>query len=88
MYRLFDSWEPDAVVMDRECGIYADWRKVHRIHFEGEVFKWHRQLGICRLMESAIGLAMRDYAAIAMPVTSAQVAKAWVRSDRRLAAVS
>jgi len=30
--RLFDSWEPDAVVMDRERGLYADWRKVHPIH--------------------------------------------------------
>ena len=37
--RLFDSWEPDAVVMDRERGIYADWRKVHPINFEGEFFK-------------------------------------------------
>jgi FMN-dependent oxidoreductase (nitrilotriacetate monooxygenase family) len=37
--QLFDSWEPDAVVMDRERGIYADWRKVHPIHFEGEFFK-------------------------------------------------
>jgi FMN-dependent oxidoreductase (nitrilotriacetate monooxygenase family) len=39
VYRLLDSWEPDAVVMDRERGIYADWRKVHPIHFEGEFFK-------------------------------------------------
>jgi hypothetical protein len=39
VYRLFDSWEPDAVVMDRECGIYVDWRKVLPIHFEGEFFK-------------------------------------------------
>jgi FMN-dependent oxidoreductase (nitrilotriacetate monooxygenase family) len=37
--QLFDSWEPDAVVMDRERGIYADWRKVHPILFEGEFFK-------------------------------------------------
>ena len=37
--QLFDSWEPDAVVMDRERGVYADWRKVHPIHFEGEFFK-------------------------------------------------
>jgi alkanesulfonate monooxygenase SsuD/methylene tetrahydromethanopterin reductase-like flavin-dependent oxidoreductase (luciferase family) len=39
VYQLFDSWEPGAVVMDRERGIYADWRKVHPIHFEGEFFK-------------------------------------------------
>jgi hypothetical protein len=30
----------------------------------------------------------RDYTAMAAPVTSAQVAKAWVRPDRRFAAVS
>jgi long-chain alkane monooxygenase len=39
VYQLFDSWEPDAVVMDHERGIYADWRKVHPILFEGEFFK-------------------------------------------------
>jgi FMN-dependent oxidoreductase (nitrilotriacetate monooxygenase family) len=37
--RLFDSWEADAVVMDRERGIYADSTKVHPIHFKGEFFK-------------------------------------------------
>jgi len=37
--QLFDSWEPDAVVMDRDRGIYADWRKVHPIDFHGEFFK-------------------------------------------------
>ena len=40
----------------------------------------HRQLGISRLTESAMGLSdfgdTRDYAAIATPVTLAQVAKA------------
>src|SRR5258708_30519876 len=30
--RLFDSWEPDAVVMDRERGTYADYKKVNPIH--------------------------------------------------------
>jgi FMN-dependent oxidoreductase (nitrilotriacetate monooxygenase family) len=39
VYRLFDSWEPDAVVKDREQGIYADHTKVHPINFEGEFFK-------------------------------------------------
>jgi FMN-dependent oxidoreductase (nitrilotriacetate monooxygenase family) len=39
VYQLFDSWEPDAVVMDRDRGIYADWRKVHPIDFHGEFFK-------------------------------------------------
>jgi FMN-dependent oxidoreductase (nitrilotriacetate monooxygenase family) len=39
VYRLFDSWEPDAVVKDRAGGVYADWRKVHPIDFEGQYFK-------------------------------------------------
>ncbi len=37
--QLFDSWEPDAVVKDRARGIYADHRKVHPIHFEGQFFR-------------------------------------------------
>ena len=48
---------------------------------------WHVQM-----METAMAWAMpgdtRDYAAMATLVTSAQVAKAWVRTDRRFAAVS
>jgi hypothetical protein len=56
------------------------------------VFARHRQLGISRLTESAMGLSdasdTHDYAAIATPVTLAQVAKAWVRPDPRFAAVS
>ena len=37
--RLFDSWDPDAVVMDRARGVYADHTKVRPIHFEGKYFK-------------------------------------------------
>jgi FMN-dependent oxidoreductase (nitrilotriacetate monooxygenase family) len=38
-YKLWEgSWEDDAVVMDRERGIYADPRKVHRIDHRGEHF--------------------------------------------------
>src|SRR5260370_42437075 len=33
--KLFEAWEPDAVVMDRERGVYADYRKVRPINFEG-----------------------------------------------------
>jgi FMN-dependent oxidoreductase (nitrilotriacetate monooxygenase family) len=39
VYQLFDSWEPRAVVKDRERGIYADHTKVHPINFEGRFFK-------------------------------------------------
>ena len=37
--QLWDSWEPGAVVMDRETHTYADFRKVHTIDFEGKYFK-------------------------------------------------
>ncbi len=37
--RLFGSWAPDAVVMDRATGRYADHTKVAPIHFEGKYFK-------------------------------------------------
>jgi long-chain alkane monooxygenase len=39
IYRLFDSWHADAVVRDRERGVYAAWRKLRPIHFAGEFFK-------------------------------------------------
>ena len=37
--QLFASWEPDAVIMDRETDIYADYTKVRPINFEGQYFK-------------------------------------------------
>jgi len=40
--QLWDSWEPDAVVLDHETGTYADGDKVHTIDFEG---KWYKARG-------------------------------------------
>ena len=37
-YKLWDSWESDAVVMDKSRGIFADPAKVHRINHKGEYF--------------------------------------------------
>ncbi|WP_224448854.1 LLM class flavin-dependent oxidoreductase [Haloprofundus salilacus] len=38
-YALWEeSWEEDAVVADRERGVYADPEKVHAIDFDGEFF--------------------------------------------------
>lgn len=34
--RLWDSWEDDAVVLDRESGTYADPSKIHAADFAGE----------------------------------------------------
>jgi FMN-dependent oxidoreductase (nitrilotriacetate monooxygenase family) len=36
--KLFASWEKDAVVLDREAGIYADPEKVHTIDHKGRFF--------------------------------------------------
>jgi len=46
--KLFDSWEPDAVVMDREKGVYADYKKVHPINFKGKFFKCRGPLNTAR----------------------------------------
>ncbi|WP_068164211.1 LLM class flavin-dependent oxidoreductase [Rhodococcus phenolicus] len=34
--KLWDSWEDDAVVIDKAAGVYADPSKIHRIDVEGE----------------------------------------------------
>jgi len=36
---LWDSWEDDAVVADRESGVYVDTAKVHRIDHAGKYLK-------------------------------------------------
>ena len=46
--KLWDSWEPDAVVMDREAGIFADPAKVHRIEHVGRFFKSRGPLNVVR----------------------------------------
>jgi long-chain alkane monooxygenase len=46
--RLFESWEPDAVVKDLATGTYADHTKVHPIHFEGKFFKCRGPLNTVR----------------------------------------
>jgi FMN-dependent oxidoreductase (nitrilotriacetate monooxygenase family) len=38
-YKLWNSWEPDAIVADKESGVYADPDKVHEVIHEGEFFK-------------------------------------------------
>ncbi|WP_127529282.1 LLM class flavin-dependent oxidoreductase [Paenibacillus kobensis] len=36
--KLWDSWEDDAIIGDREAGLFADSDKVHEIHHKGEFF--------------------------------------------------
>ncbi len=38
-YQLWDSWEPDAIIADKETGIFADPAKVHEVDYEGKYFK-------------------------------------------------
>jgi alkanesulfonate monooxygenase SsuD/methylene tetrahydromethanopterin reductase-like flavin-dependent oxidoreductase (luciferase family) len=37
--RLWDSWEPDAIVANPETGVFADYTKIHPINFEGRFYK-------------------------------------------------
>lgn len=37
--QLLESWEPDALVLDRESRTYVDGDKVHAINFEGKYFR-------------------------------------------------
>lgn len=45
---LFESWAPDAVVMDREKGVYADYTKVRPVNFDGKYFKCRGPLNTVR----------------------------------------
>ncbi len=40
--QLWDSWSPDALVLDEDTGVFADHTKVHKIDFQG---KFHRSRG-------------------------------------------
>jgi FMN-dependent oxidoreductase (nitrilotriacetate monooxygenase family) len=39
---LWDTWDDDALVLDREAGYFADPDKVHELHYEG---KWYSVRG-------------------------------------------
>jgi len=68
--RLWASWEPGAIVADRDAGIFADYTKVHPIDFEGRYYKCRGPLNmppgpqgrpvICQAGGSAAG---RNFAA-------------------------
>jgi len=46
--QLWDSWAPDAVVLDRATGTYADASKVHAINFSGQHFRSRGPLNTVR----------------------------------------
>jgi FMN-dependent oxidoreductase (nitrilotriacetate monooxygenase family) len=45
-YKLWDSWDPDALLLDRANGLYADPAKVHYVHHAGAYFKSRGPLNI------------------------------------------
>lgn len=68
--QLFDSWEPDAVVKDRESGTYADFTKVKPINFKGKYFSSRGPLNTVRSPQGRPALVQaggsptgRDFAA-------------------------
>ena len=46
--QLWDSWEADAVVRDRETGTYVDHTKVHTVDFAGQYYKSRGPLNTVR----------------------------------------
>jgi FMN-dependent oxidoreductase (nitrilotriacetate monooxygenase family) len=48
IHKLWDSWERDALILDRAAGIYADADKVHYVNHVGTYFKSRGPLNIPR----------------------------------------
>ncbi|MBP2707723.1 LLM class flavin-dependent oxidoreductase [Microbispora sp. RL4-1S] len=46
--KLWDSWEDDAVVGDRQAGLYADSRKIHPVRHAGRYFRVNGPLNTSR----------------------------------------
>ncbi|MBO9598526.1 MAG: NtaA/DmoA family FMN-dependent monooxygenase [Cohnella sp.] len=47
--KLWSSWEPDSVIMDKKTGIFADPDKVKPINFEGKFYKSRGPLNVVPL---------------------------------------
>lgn len=43
---LWDSWAPDALIMDRENNIFADPAKVHELNYKGKYYKSRGPLNV------------------------------------------
>lgn len=68
--KLWRSWEPDAVVMDPDAGVFADAAKVHRIDHAGSFFKSRGPLNVVRspqcgpaILQAGTSPKGRDFAA-------------------------
>jgi FMN-dependent oxidoreductase (nitrilotriacetate monooxygenase family) len=67
---LWDSWEDDALILDRTAGIFADPDKVHELNYDGEWMKVRGPLTVPRtpqgrpvLMQAGSSGRGRDFAA-------------------------
>lgn len=68
--KLWDSWDEDAVVMDRENAVFVDASKVRRIEHEGRFFKSRGPLNVVRspqngpaILQAGTSPQGRDFAA-------------------------
>ncbi len=46
--KLWDSWEPDALIVDKATGVFADASKVHRVNYAGQWVKSQGPLTVPR----------------------------------------
>ncbi|MFF2911398.1 LLM class flavin-dependent oxidoreductase [Paenibacillus sp. NPDC057934] len=88
---LFDSWEEDSIVMNKESGEFADPEKVHYLNHSGEFFKVRGPLNVSRppqghpvlvqagASESGKELAARTAEIIFSPFVPLEDAKAFYR---------
>lgn len=68
--RLWDSWEPDALIVDKTSGRFADAGKVHRVDYAGKHIRTRGPLTVPRspqgwpvLMQAGSSPRGRDFAA-------------------------
>ncbi len=67
---LWDTWDDDALVLDRAAGVFADPEKVHELNYEGEWFRVRGPLTVPRspqgrpvLLQAGSSGRGRDFAA-------------------------
>ena len=47
-FKLWESWDPDALLLNREEGLYADPGKIHRTDYNGKTYRTRGPLNIPR----------------------------------------
>jgi FMN-dependent oxidoreductase (nitrilotriacetate monooxygenase family) len=45
-FELWNSWDPDAVIMDRETGVFADPSRVRNVDFDGKYYRCRGPLNV------------------------------------------